>query len=222
VAHEINNPLASIKNCFHIVKGALPHGPGVESFLASMDNDVKRITAIIRKMYLLCQPRYMEAAPLKIDELLGEIVFAMQGPMSACGVILQDERDARDVETHLPSGELAQIFINLIRNALDAMPNGGRLRIQTSEEKEGVLVEISDTGLGIPSDVLPRIFEPFFTTKPPTTGEFSGMGLGLSVTRSLVEGMGGRIDVRTEMGAGTCFTTWYPLPTTQTPKQTKS
>lgn len=227
VAHEINNPLASIKNCFHIVKGALPRGNGVENFSASIDKDIERISTIVRNMYHLYQPCYAEAGPLRIDAVLGEVLFTMQGAIHACGVTLLDERDMPDVEVTLPSGELAQIFINLIRNALEAMPQGGRLRVKTSKDKQGVLVEIADTGPGIPPDVLPRIFEPFFSTKPSiANGEQSGMGLGLSVTRSLVEGMGGRIDVKTECGtphqpdetdwnAGwcgeTCFTIWLPL-----------
>ncbi|MFB0517361.1 MAG: ATP-binding protein [Candidatus Neomarinimicrobiota bacterium] len=211
VAHEINNPLASIKNCFHIVKGALPRGQGMEQFIRFIDADIERISAIVREMYNLYQPPHAAVGPISVNEVFGDVLAAMEGAMSAYAVELQDERCAGELEVALPSGQLAQIFTNLINNALDAMPDGGYLRVKTSKQKEQILVEIADTGAGIPSDVLPHIFEPFFSTKSPAVGKGVKMGLGLSVTRSLVNSLGGHIGVKTAPGAGTCVTVSLPI-----------
>jgi signal transduction histidine kinase len=104
---------------------------------------------------------------------------------------------------------LSQVFLNLVINALQAMPSGGpqrhTLRIRTALEGEQVRVDVSDTGHGIPSEVLPRIFDPFFTTKP------AGSGLGLSISHSLVQKRGGEMRVSSEPGSGTTFTLLLPL-----------
>ncbi|MFC1543219.1 ATP-binding protein [Candidatus Neomarinimicrobiota bacterium] len=211
VAHEINNPLASIKNCFHIVKGVLPQGHGIEQFVRFIERDIERIAAIVREMYNLYQPPHAAVGPISINEVLGDVLAAMEGALSACAVVLQDERCTGDLDVVLPTGQLAQIFTNIINNALDAMQEGGLLRVKTRQQNECVLVEVADSGEGIPPDVLPHIFEPFFSTKSPAVGKGVRMGLGLSVTRSLVNSLGGHISVKTEPGAGTCVTVSLPI-----------
>jgi len=211
VAHEINNPLSSIKNCFHIVKGTLPRKQGLEQFVRFIDADIERIAAIVREMYNLYQPPHVAGCPISINEVLGDVLAAMEGALSACAAELQDERCTGDLEVVLPAGQLAQIFTNIINNALDAMPEGGQLRVKSYEENDFILVEIADTGGGIPPDVMPHIFEPFFSTKSPAVGKGVRMGLGLSVTRSLINSLGGHIHIKTEPGAGTCITVSLPM-----------
>jgi two-component system NtrC family sensor kinase len=103
--------------------------------------------------------------------------------------------------------QLQQVFLNLILNAVDAMPDGGRLRVSAvrTDAPEGVAVRIADTGIGISAEHLPRLFEPFHTTRP------DGLGLGLYVSRNIVEQHGGRIEVESALGEGTAFTVWLPL-----------
>jgi len=211
VAHEINNPLASLTNCFHIVKGALPQRHGIEQFVRFIDRDLERIAAIVRAMYNLYQPPHAVDSPISINEVLSDVLAAMEGAMSASAVELQDERYAGDLEVNLPAGQMAQIFTNIFNNALDAMPEGGQLRVKTGKPDERVVVEITDTGEGIPPDVLPHIFEPFFTTKSTADGKETRMGLGLSITQSLVNSLGGHLKVKTELGAGTCFLVSLPI-----------
>jgi two-component system NtrC family sensor kinase len=100
--------------------------------------------------------------------------------------------------------QIEQVLMNLVQNAIQAMPHGGSLSVRLEQNNEAVAVAVRDTGIGIPPKHLNRIFDPFFTTKPP--GE--GTGLGLSVSYGIVARHGGRIDVQSAVGEGTTFTVW--------------
>jgi len=124
---------------------------------------------------------------------------------------------AKDLSPGLPqvrggAPELRQVSLNLMKNALDAMKsNGGTLSLVTRGEPAGVKLEITDTGQGIPAAVMERIFEPFFTTKPAS----EGTGLGLPISRWIVEKLGGRVEVESIEGAGTSFFVTLPAPPEQ-------
>src|SRR5207244_13535088 len=109
-------------------------------------------------------------------------------------------------------GQIEQILVNLVLNARQAMPSGGRLRIEVRENRaaETVEVRVSDTGVGIPSEQLRQIFEPFFTTKQPDEYGRGGSGLGLSVCRQIIEQHHGRIRVESVVGKGSTFTVKLP------------
>ena len=131
---------------------------------------------------------------------------AMRGRVASTGVAL-------DLRVHEPVGSVAAdeaqlelALLNLVTNALDAMPNGGTLTLAASSAGGRVRIEVRDTGAGIDSAVLPRIFEPWVTTKPAGRGT----GLGLSITRDLVTSLGGTIAVSTSQGRGTTFTIELP------------
>lgn len=108
---------------------------------------------------------------------------------------------------HGPFGQLHQVFLNLLTNAAQAMPDGGKILVQTDREEDWFVVRVRDTGAGIPERIRNKIFEPFFTTKPPGVGT----GLGLSISYSIVTKLGGTIDCRSEMGVGTEFTIRVPM-----------
>jgi signal transduction histidine kinase len=115
-----------------------------------------------------------------------------------------------EVSSDLPplnaiQADVEQLLLNLIANARDAMPQGGRLTIQAWHEGEQVELRISDTGCGIPTDILPQVLEPFFTTKP------SGSGLGLAICRSIVSQIGGRLGIESKVGQGTTVRVSFPL-----------
>jgi two-component system NtrC family sensor kinase len=101
--------------------------------------------------------------------------------------------------------QLKQVILNLVVNAMEAMPGGGELTIHTEDASDAVILKVRDTGTGIQADELPKVFDPFFTTKP------DGTGLGLSVTYSIIEGHGGQIEVRSEPGVFTEFTVCLPV-----------
>jgi len=116
----------------------------------------------------------------------------------------------RDLDASLPTiradaDHLQQVFVNLITNAVQAMPEGGVLSVRTRKDGADVVIWVADTGAGIPEEAMPNLFQPFFTTKE------KGIGLGLSVTRSLVEGHRGTINVESHVGQGTTFTVRLPV-----------
>jgi signal transduction histidine kinase len=108
-------------------------------------------------------------------------------------------------EVPVDENQMVQVITNLLHNAADSMPNGGALTVRTRREGEEAMLQVIDTGLGMPTDVLERLFSPFFTTKA------NGTGLGLAVTHKIVDDHGGRIDVRSQVGQGTTFTVFLPL-----------
>jgi signal transduction histidine kinase len=112
----------------------------------------------------------------------------------------------RPVQIVYDAQQIEQVLINLIQNAIQAMPNGGSLRVSMSHAGEAVAIAIQDTGVGIPPEHLTRVFDPFFTTKP----EGEGTGLGLSVSYGIVSHHKGRIDVESVVGQGTTFTILLP------------
>jgi two-component system NtrC family sensor kinase len=121
------------------------------------------------------------------------------------GVILEEDY-ASDIDLiTLDGGQMKQVFLNLISNAAQAMPEGGTLRLRTARAGDEIAVSFTDTGEGIPRANLERIFDPFFSTRP------SGTGLGLSVSLGIVQAHKGRITVETEEGRGSTFTVWLPV-----------
>jgi len=127
---------------------------------------------------------------------------------------IQLEKDFKPVhKVKIDTGTIGQVFLNLLINATHAMPKGGKLKVtienaESSDKRPGVAIRVADAGVGIPAEVLPRIFEFAFTTKGDR-----GSGLGLSVSKEIVEAHAGQIHVKTEVGRGTEFTVWLPKST---------
>jgi signal transduction histidine kinase len=141
-------------------------------------------------------------------QILREVVYLLEVTATKRGVSLNCElKDAR-TEVFLPEGEIKQILYNVLRNAIQASPAGESVDIGLSEREDEVSITVADRGPGISEEVAARMFDPFFTTKH---GESEpGMGLGLSVSRSLIEAMGGRIEVTNRNQGGTVFTAVLP------------
>jgi two-component system NtrC family sensor kinase len=124
-------------------------------------------------------------------------------------VVIEEEYAPHLALLSLDEGQMKQVFLNLITNAVQAMPQGGRLRVSTVQMGDEVVVAVSDSGVGIPPEALDRIFDPFFTTKP--TGQ--GTGLGLSVSLGIVREHSGRITVESQAGRGSTLQVWLPAAT---------
>lgn len=205
VAHEVNNPLAGIRNAFELIKADLfPEHPH-HRLLELIDGEIERISSIVHQMYQLYRRNPQRATAFQLERAVEEVCSLLDGVARRQNVTLVRNSPARPTEVVLPEGEIKQILYNLIRNATQASAPGGDVNISiiAPADSDHVRLEIVDRGPGIPDDVLPRIFDPFFSTKGPDAK--GGMGLGLSVTRSLVESLGGRIDVETQAGAGSTF-----------------
>ena len=208
VAHEINNPLAGIRNAFELIKSGL--SPEDEHFelLDLIDREIERISAIILQMYQLYRRSPQRPTDFSMAQILGEVTNLLESTAKKRGVHLSCDLGTSPVTVFLAEGEVKQILYNLVRNAIQASPEKEAVSVQITHEAEEIAVHVQDRGAGIPEDVIPRIFDPFFTTK--SGGAESGMGLGLSVSRSLIDAMGGRIEVAKRRGGGTRFSAIFP------------
>ncbi len=211
VAHEINNPLDGIQNCIREI-ARHPDDAGLrERYLKLVQEALGRIEAVVRHLLDYARGPRVELARCAPNQLLRDCFELLAYKMREQGVKLAADLDPVLSEIQADPAGLQQVFVNLVINALDAMPRGGQLGVRTwLDGSDGTTlcgIEISDTGTGITSQDSDRIFDPFYTTKP--SGQ--GTGLGLSVSLAIVEGHGGRIEVRSEPGRGSAFRVLLPV-----------
>lgn len=209
IAHEINNPLAGMRNAFELFRSGVDHGHEQYGLLTLIDREIERIGLITHQMHELYRESPQRASEFALSQAIAEIVRLMEGLAAKRGVTLTHDATDAPPTVCLPEGEVRQIVLNIVRNAIQASPAGGEVLIRVSRELEEVGVEVQDDGAGISATILPRIFDPFFTTKHGE--EESGMGLGLSVSQSLIESMGGRIEVESRQPQGTQFKAIFPV-----------
>ncbi len=211
VAHEIRNPLVSIGGFARRCHAMIDPGAPEKRYAGIVVDEVARLEKILRDLLIFSRGPARQPTMTKIGELLAWGLERVREEMAEKGIrVVQDI--PVDVPDILADGEqLRQAFMNIILNAVQALEPGGVLTLRASTEKEGeahrVCVEIEDTGCGISEEHLPLIFNPFFSTK--NAGE--GTGLGLSVSRRIVEEMGGRIDVSSNVGEGSRFRILIPV-----------
>jgi hypothetical protein len=206
IAHEINNPLAGIKNSFSLVKDAVPEDHPYYAYVGRIDNEINRIARIVRQMFDLYRPEQDVKNEFQIDRSIHNVVTLLEAAWRENNITI--EIDSKPITMEMPEGLLRQVLYNILLNAIEASPQGGVVKIMTEVNHEILTLLISDQGAGIPLEVQPRIFEPFFTSKH---GSQKGLGLGLSVSKDIVEKLGGHIDFESEPGKGTLFRIILPL-----------
>ena len=204
IAHEINNPLYAARNCLYLLEGDLPAELRDSEYLAIARDQLARIAGIIERMRDFYRPSRGDLAPADLNELLeGTLALAgLNTRHAAIKVIFTPDSELPQVLCN--ADQLRQVFLNLTLNAIDAMPQGGTLTVRTLAGPTVALVEVQDTGTGIPQDIRPRLFEPFFTNKP------QGTGLGLSISAHIVTQHGGQIEVDSVEGQGSTFRVALP------------
>ena len=206
IAHEVCNPLSSISSIVQVLKRARSAGPRNEE-LELIETHVQRISATVRQLVSLSRPSVERWESADVGEILDDVVQLVTFDGRARQVDITFERPRSLPRTFVLHGQLDQVFINLSLNALDAMPDGGRLVIAVREEHGSIVVCVEDSGCGIGPETARRIFEPFFTTKEPGRGT----GLGLTVSYSIVEKHGGSLDVTSTPGKGAAFRVEIPI-----------
>jgi len=206
IAHEINNPLAGIKNSFLLVKDAIPQDHPYYNYVERIDNEINRIAGIVRQMFDVYRPEQEIKKEFSVDKTLYEVVALLEAARWGNNITI--EIDSKPITMVMPEGLLRQVLYNILLNAIEASPQGGVVKIMTEVDNEILTLLISDQGVGIPLEVQPRIFEPFFTSKH---GSQKGLGLGLAVSKDIVEKLGGHIDFESEPGKGTLFRIILPL-----------
>lgn len=213
VAHEINNPLASISQSLVLLKRAIPTNHPHFRYMAKVEDCIERIATITKHLYQLYRPSSPTPTPIDICFCIHTAAEIMEERAKRRQVSIQCLPPPDPIITHCSQGELIQVLCNLIHNAIDASRPGCTITIDIEIEPETLLIFVRDQGEGIGSADSPHIFEPFFTTKQGQAE--GGMGLGLSISHSLVESMGGTLDFTTKIGQGTTFRICLPVTTTQ-------
>ena len=206
IAHEINNPLAGIKNSFMLVKDAIPQDHPYYEYVGRIETEINRIARIVRQMFDVYRPEQEIKKEFSVDKTLYEVVALLEAAWRENNITI--EIDSKPITMEMSEGLLRQVLYNIFVNAIEASPQGGVVKIMTEVDNEILTLSISDQGVGIPLEVQPRIFEPFFTSKD---GSRKGLGLGLAVSKDIVEKLGGHIDFESEPGKGTLFRIILPL-----------
>ncbi len=209
VAHEINNPVAVIQGNLDLARTLLgDQARPVDEEFRLIDDQVYRIGVIVSKLLQFARPEeYSGAAGLVSPaEVLSDCLVLTRHQIEAAGVKAATRLDSTG-EVRMSRTELQQVLVNLILNAVQAMPGGGRLSLTAEDAPDGVLLTAEDTGTGIPPELQSRIFDPFFTTKLA-----QGTGLGLSISHQLVNRAGGSITVQSKPGQGSRFEIFLPSP----------
>ena len=205
VAHEINTPLTGISSYVQMLQKKLTDSHYAQ-ILEKIEVQTERVSRIVKNLLNFARnPADSAFQKVSIPDSLKEIISLIEYKLKAMSIKL--EMNLAPVKLIWGQGErLQQVFINIILNAIDAMPKGGTLRIQADLEGRKAVVRIADTGTGIEPQHLPQIFDPFFTTK----GIGKGTGLGLSISYAIIKEHEGDITVESEVGKGTCFTIIVP------------
>jgi len=208
IAHEIRNPLTGVRTTIQFVGSKLKGS--LRSDLEEVITELDRIEQFTSDLLQFARPKAVQQIPGDVNEVIEKVLDTIDAQLANSEI--QVKRDLTDTLPKIPMDPDAmhQVLLNILRNSLESMPDGGSLRVTTSSRRyrsrTAVEIAVSDTGTGISEEMLDRIFDPFFTTKP------SGTGLGLSISLQLVQEQGGRINVRNRSQGGVTFRLSFPVP----------
>jgi signal transduction histidine kinase len=209
IAHEINNPIAGMQNCVRtLLRGGWDAARRAQ-YLEMLREGLERVGRIVGQLLNFAREAKPQVARILLDPLLQRCLTLLEHERAARQIATSLHTDGRATDLVADPHQLEQVFLNIFMNAIEAMPNGGRLDISVRERRDPhfVQVAVTDTGAGIPAEILPRIFDPFFTTKE--VGK--NTGLGLSVSYGIVRTHGGYIDVESTVGIGTTVRVDLPV-----------
>ncbi|MBI5747363.1 MAG: PAS domain S-box protein [Nitrospirae bacterium] len=207
LAHEINNPLGGIFNClYNIKKGGLTPQKKDE-YIGYMEDAIQRVKKIVSELLDFSQMKELKLSMVNPNKLIEDVIQSLDYAIKEKSIRIERLPSRKDLSIMLDKGRMEQVLANLVLNSIQAVDINGIISFRTDAEDQHCLIEISDNGAGIHPEVLPKIFDPFFTTKD--VGK--GAGLGLSVSRGIIERHNGNIEVSSEIGKGTSFKIKLPL-----------
>lgn len=202
VAHELRNPLASLKNIsYYLTKlGSFSGDEKAKRMLDILSHDVGRANKIVTDLLEFSRVKRINKAPTYVDEFINKLLDHL-----ATGESVRIERDLEHIEANIDPDRITQVLINLITNAKDAMPEGGAISVSARRKDECLDIRVKDTGCGMSEETANHIFEPLFTTKT------KGLGLGLAIVKEIIEAHHGRISAESKKGEGTTFEIFLPI-----------
>jgi len=203
IAHEINNPLQSVRNCLHLAMREDVPPEMRQNYFDLTRQEVDRLINTVQRMLDFYRPS-AEFKPVQMLDLLEHILNLLTQQLRERNIRVTTAWPARLPSVLAISNQIEQVFINLVLNAYDAMPQGGELWISITQKKKMVEIVFQDSGSGVPAEMLQSIFEPFVSTK-------GGTGLGLSVSYDIVTAHGGRLDLLNNGKPGACFRVMLPI-----------
>lgn len=215
IAHEINNPLAGIKNSFQLLKGAISPDYRHYGYVPRIEKEIDRIASIVRQMYSLYRPDREKPRRMQADEIIEDVVALLDFNAEKGQVRLTFTRPPEPVWAVLAEGLVRQALMAVVQNALEASSPGQEVQIEVQADEVWLRILVRDWGSGIPEEIRGRLFEPFFTTKENL--KTGGLGLGLSVAKGVVESMGGTLSFDSTAGRGTVFLIVLPLDRAEPP-----
>jgi PAS domain S-box-containing protein len=208
IAHELRNPLAGIKTTAQALGEEMSGDDSRREYLHRITKEIDRLNDLLKTFFSFAKPQNLNLAHCHIRDIINEIIPFLIKEIADKGIHFIEAYHPQLPHIKVDKTQMHQVFLNLFLNAIQAMPNGGELKIEASpmisdplkgSKRNFVRVVISDTGRGIPSQIVHKIFDPFFTTKP------KGIGLGLSITYQIIKKHGGTIKVESEWEKGTSF-----------------
>jgi PAS domain S-box-containing protein len=209
VAHEIKNPLNAMVIHVALLREKLgrPDGlprPEAQASLDTLEQEIRRLDRVIQGFLKFTRPEDLQLTSITLSELLDEVMRLVSAEASASGIEIEASIPGNLPAVYGDRELLQQVFVNLLRNAVEAMPNGGRLEVSAGHKDESVEITVADTGVGIEPDLLDKIFDLYVTTKS------KGSGIGLSLVYRIVQLHGGEITVQSRKGEGTRFIVRLP------------
>ncbi|WP_306598418.1 sensor histidine kinase [Geothrix sp. 21YS21S-2] len=206
-AHEVGTPLNLVNSHLQLLEGQSDVSERTRDRLGVIRGQIERVGDIVRKMMSTTRRPRIHPEPVPLGPLMADLQRLWSPTLASHGVTFGLQAPDPCV-LHVDRKQMEQLFLNMVNNSVDAMPDGGRLDLTVEPDPEGRrwLVSLADTGMGIPPEVLPKVFKPMFTTKP----DGKGTGLGLAICREIIRAHGGEIHIESEEGKGT--TMRFPLP----------
>ena len=218
VAHEIRNPLVTLSLGIRYLEKNLETQSEYQETLQRLQRQVDRLTQIVNEFLAFSRPPSLSLALWDVAQLLDRAMEISDSYLAEKGIAVYREYEPDLGKAYVDSEHLERVFRNLISNAVDALPEGGSLRLRVyacsqgdpaaqgvgQDTESALAIQIQDSGVGMPAEVLEHVFEPFYTTKS------KGTGLGLTIAQRIIEEHGGRISVQSQVGQGTTFTILLP------------
>ncbi len=208
IAHELRNPLAGIKTTAQALSEEMAGDDSKREYLNRITKEIDRLNDLLKTFFSFAKPQNLNLVYCDIKDIINEIIPFLIKEIADKGIRFVETYHPQLSKVKVDKTQMHQVFLNLFLNAIQAMPNGGELRIQASplispssagSKQSFIKVVISDSGRGIPPHIIHKIFDPFFTTKP------KGIGLGLSITYQIIKKHGGTIKVDSQWEKGTSF-----------------
>ncbi len=213
IAHEIRNPLAGIKTTAQALGEEMAKDDPKREYLNRITKEIDRLNELLKTFFSFAKPQTLLLVPCHIKEIINAIIPFLIKEIADKGIQFVESYHPQLPRIRVDKIQMHQAFLNLFLNAIQAMPYGGELKIEANpvilpspegSKQNFIKVVVSDSGKGIPPQILPKIFDPFFTTKP------KGIGLGLSITYQIIKKHGGTIKVHSQWEKGTSFTINLP------------